>query len=489
MTRKRRWGSTIANWELAAGRGDDNLLGTMEADLAAETSGNAILMVNSLIGQRSEDPRDPEAFQVVSLNWIAILAKDPAHTKFLVLHAIGHPVEAVRIAAAEELRKRPREDYVPLLLSCARFPVEFACSLLATGGLVNVHSTLDIQGLGADTQIDHSDSLNISADFYAPEMFRSHHIVDYAVGNPNEDFDLRGPPRLQHPARTAYPMWFAAAALGRSRDMRSLVDQYNAASVEINQRVAEALARATGEDLEANPRTWQTWWNEYLVDYYELESSRADAGSSNRGQVVHNGGDYHQTGGPPQERPVYRYSSSSDQYAFSPAPDPNDSTYTYVPAWVKSCFSGSTPVWTITGLRPIEELRPGDRVLSQNVSSGELAYKVVRAVTQRDPTTMIRITVGGEEIVSTLGHPFWVVGQRWIMAKHLRQGSLLHTVSGPRTIEKVEEIPAATEWYEFSYNLEVDGFHTYFVGETQVLVHHLSMLSILDEGSSQVPGL
>ena len=102
---------------------------------------------------------------------------------------------------------------------------------------------------------------------------------------------------------------------------------------------------------------------------------------------------------------------------------------------------------------------------------------------------MAKITVGGEEIVSTLGHPFWVVGKRWRMAKHLQKGDLLHSVSGPLPIENIEEIPAATAWYDVSYNLQVDDFHTFFVGENQVLVHHLSMLSILDEGSSLVPGL
>jgi len=128
-------------------------------------------------------------------------------------------------------------------------------------------------------------------------------------------------------------------------------------------------------------------------------------------------------------------------------------------------------------------------VLSQSINTGELAYKVVQQVTKRDPTPMMKITLDGEEIVATLGHPFWVVGKRWTMAKHLQEGSLLHSVSGPLPIESVEEIPAATAWYEFSYNLEVDDFHTYFVGENQVLVHHLSMLSIFDEGSSIVPGL
>jgi hypothetical protein len=476
-TRKHRLESTIASWERAADRGDSNLLATMEADLAAEKSRNAIPMFNVLLGQRGQEPKDPEAFQVVSLNWVALLAKDPANTKYMVMHAVGHPMETVRMAAAEELKKRPREDYVPLLLACARFPVEFAWSVLASGGMVRAQYTLDIQGLEADTQIDHADALNISADFFAPEMLRPHLIFGLELFGP-EGVQVERLPRPQdlNPARAIYPTLFTAAALGRARDMKTFVDQYNAASVEINQRVAKALARATGEDLEANPRTWQAWWQEYLYDYYELEPPKGghDLDHQDRYAVERPGYDL------PQERPVYRYSSSSDQYELSP-PSQHD---IYV-----SCFRGSTPIWTNTGPRAIEEIHPGDRILSQNISTGELAYKLVEQVTKRNPTPMVKITVGSEEIVATLGHPFWVNGKRWVMAKHLQTGCALHTISGPRTIDNVEEIPAAQEWYEFSYNLQVADFHTYFVGENQVLVHHLSMLSILDEGSSKVPGL
>lgn len=102
---------------------------------------------------------------------------------------------------------------------------------------------------------------------------------------------------------------------------------------------------------------------------------------------------------------------------------------------------------------------------------------------------MLRITAGGEQIVATLGHPFWVIGKRWVMAKHLQQGDLLHSLSGPVLVEQLEEIPAPQEWFAFSYNLEVDGFRTFFVGDSRLLVHQLSMLSVLDEGASLVPGL
>ena len=180
-SRKHRLETTIASWERAASRGDSTLLTTMEADLAAETSRNAIPMFNILLGQRSRSPRDTEAFQVVSLNWVTLLAKDPANTKYVVMQAIGHPNEEVRVAAADELKQRPREEYVPLLLACARFPVEFACSVLASGGMARVQYTLDVQGLEADMQIDHADSLSISADFYGLESLAPSIILGWSI--------------------------------------------------------------------------------------------------------------------------------------------------------------------------------------------------------------------------------------------------------------------------------------------------------------------
>ena len=123
--------------------------------------------------------------------------------------------------------------------------------------------------------------------------------------------------------------------------MKSLVDEYNAASEETNQRVTGALA-PTGEDLEANPRAWQTWWKEYLYDNYELESP-LEREDPNRYAV--DGGDYEL----PEKRPVYRYGSSVSQCKLSPL------------AW--SCFGGSTPVWTSKGPYAIEKICPGDRVL------------------------------------------------------------------------------------------------------------------------------
>ncbi|MHB8972518.1 MAG: polymorphic toxin-type HINT domain-containing protein [Pirellulaceae bacterium] len=501
-THKRRGEVTIASWERAASEGDSNLLSRMEGDLASEESPGAIPMFNILLGERSQAPKDPEALQIVSLNWLKILAKNPAHTKFLVMYAIGHPLEAVRIAAAEELKKQPREDYVPLLLACARFPVEVACNLLATGGLNSAQYTLDIQGLESDVRIEHFVSLERVAGL----------DVIIEPFEPGSSLFVSGG---QTPDQAASVAAWQGAAAGNARVMKNYVDQYNAVSALINKRITDALTRATGEDVEADPRVWQAWWKEYMCDYYELEQ-RPDNGTqvARDEQGVGQQGPAQLASSGQQERRLQKYSAFSNQYVYAPPASQmaiqgtggttrlQHLPQSYNPATAlskyrdfrpppprRSCFKGSTLVWTITGPRPIKEIIPGDRVLSQSSSTGELAYKVVQQVTKRDSTPMVKITVGGEEIVSTLGHPFWVVGKRWMMAKHLQKGDLLHSVSGPLPIENIEEIPAATAWYDVSYNLQIDDFHTFFVGENQVLVHHLSMLSILDEGSSLVPGL
>jgi len=474
--RMQRWESKIAQWEVAAKQGESNLLEKMEADLAADKQGNALVLANFLVGQRSQKPKDRAAWEVVSLNWIALLAKDPALTKFLVLHAVGNPAQPVRDAAIEELKRRPREEYVPLLLSCARFPVEFACNLLATSGLVNARYVLDVQGLEADAELDYTESVNITND-----LASAPYIGAVAHMSPDGDLRIELPAQQrQVPLREVAPILFGSAALVRSQGMKNAVDQYNTASQEINHRVADVLARATGEDFDANPRSWQQWWSKYLVDTYELDWPKQDSSPSS--QALPRDGQHgyvrDEHGYDVPERPVYRLSSTASALA----------QMTTLPLPFHSCFSGSTIVWTDTGPRPIETVLPGDRVLSQDSRSGKLDYKLVELVTKTAPAPMMKISVGGDEIISTLGHPFWVVGKRWRMAKQLEKGSLLHTVSGALPVEQLEELPAAKEWYAFAYNLQVADFHTYFVGQNQILVHHLTMLSVLDEGSTQVPG-
>jgi intein/homing endonuclease len=105
-------------------------------------------------------------------------------------------------------------------------------------------------------------------------------------------------------------------------------------------------------------------------------------------------------------------------------------------------------------------------MLAQDQDTGELKYQVVLRTTLRPPTKMVQITAGSDKITATQGHPFWVDGHGWKMAKELAAGDLLHSLGGAVRIEKVE--PAGEDK---AYNLVVDDFNTYFVGQQGLLVH------------------
>jgi hypothetical protein len=125
-----------------------------------------------------------------------------------------------------------------------------------------------------------------------------------------------------------------------------------------------------------------------------------------------------------------------------------------------------TPVWTKTGIKPIETIELSDLVLAQDVATGELAYKPVLARTVRPPCPILRLALDGEELLATRGHPFWVAGIGWRMAKELDDGAILHGIGGSPRVASIE-----TAGEEKAYNLVVADFNTYFVGKHGILVH------------------
>lgn len=89
--------------------------------------------------------------------------------------------------------------------------------------------------------------------------------------------------------------------------------------------MVEVLEAVSGQRIGDDPDQWATWW--YDQQGYRYESPIR-----------------------PYKRTIVRYVP--------------------IPMRVKSCFGQGTPVLTIQGPRPIETLRIGDLVLSQNCQSG-----------------------------------------------------------------------------------------------------------------------
>ena len=79
--------------------------------------------------------------------------------------------------------------------------------------------------------------------------------------------------------------------------------------------------------------------------------------------------------------------------------------------------------------------------------------------------------MNGEEIVTTVDHPFYVKNQSFIKAGELIVGDELLDVNG--NILLVENFAIElTEKPVTVYNFPVEDFHTYFVGTSQIMVHN-----------------
>ncbi|MDQ0418972.1 RHS repeat-associated protein, partial [Croceifilum oryzae] len=134
------------------------------------------------------------------------------------------------------------------------------------------------------------------------------------------------------------------------------------------------------------------------------------------------------------------------------------------------CFVAGTRIETEDGGKPIEEIDIGDKVLAKNEETGEIAYKEVEWLFQREIDEIYEIHIGDEVIQTTDEHPFWVVGEGWIRAKDLRKGDIFETDKGKKlAVDKiVKKKQKATV-----YNFKVKDFHTYYVSNLKVLTHNM----------------
>jgi len=82
----------------------------------------------------------------------------------------------------------------------------------------------------------------------------------------------------------------------------------------------------------------------------------------------------------------------------------------------KACFVAGTMVHTKDGLKPIEEIKVGDYVLSKPENGGELAYKQVTKTFVRENAEVWGVKYGiegvGHLIATTAEHPFWIPSLR-----------------------------------------------------------------------------
>jgi hypothetical protein len=138
----------------------------------------------------------------------------------------------------------------------------------------------------------------------------------------------------------------------------------------------------------------------------------------------------------------------------------------------KPCFLAGTPVHTINGLKPIEEIIKGDTVLCYDTENQRMDQKTVTEVFNNH-TLKYRVisTAAGDMIKATGQHLFYVKSSNtWIKCYQLKVGMSLYDAQQDRLV-KITELVTIEENVP-TYNLEVETHHNYLVGKTGLVAHN-----------------
>jgi RHS repeat-associated protein len=140
----------------------------------------------------------------------------------------------------------------------------------------------------------------------------------------------------------------------------------------------------------------------------------------------------------------------------------------------RACFATDTPVLTAEGERPIQEVRQGDLVWARDDTTGRTELRPVTKVFVTPDKPLLALVVehgdGTTEVIrATEEHQFASATGGWMTARMLEPGQQILTASGA-------DARVVTQWTEPGqhtvYNLEVEGLHTYFVGDGGLWVHN-----------------
>lgn len=361
--------------------------------------------------------------------------------------------DQLRYAVLDNLRQKPWEQFMPRLLAELRLPVEGTMASIEQGNqLVSQYS---YEQEGPDGQTYENSYLRAtpvaaqkysSADLYHTRQIRPERVIPAHRGPCGMWIPEK---KLAAEYRTDYlttvyggelPGYAAARQAARgslAQQAASFGDelgQINARLANQNARVASVLRDLTGETIDAAPKAWWNWWRDYV-----------------------------------QQQPDLAAATINDRFQAA-----------ILEQQPRGLSRGSF-VWTLRGQRPIEKVAVGDFVLSQNLDSGELAFKPVLAALGGGVQEVVEVSLGGDRLTCAPGQSFWSQGEGWRRASDVDAETRLHGVTGGRSAESIRETYALDV-----YHLVVKDFHTLFIGKAGVLAHDFSPVQ---PAAQMVPGV
>jgi hypothetical protein len=511
-----RWKPRLEKWR--AGLAEKAKRAAAEDGLATVTDPRAVPMVWSVFAV-GDAGRQKVAVRVLGQ------IDAPSASRGLAVLAVFSRLAEVRRLAAETLRGRDARDFAALLVGWLRDPIEYEVkpvggpaspgSLFVSGKKLNVKR---LYSLPTVFQFQPGDQLDVDAAGN-PIVRRSlgNYWVPLPMGlsSPAEVAALVGPPPIrpaqEHAIAANFEHLGASASQSRqiahalasastaptnrpvghnimtsvlipeqavmsvdqmisetqrstqaaadqlARDVEA-IERYNAPILAVNERTIEILKTVSKQDLGNDRESWKLWATDLLG--YALSPQKA---SGDKPTVI-------------EQAPI----------TFQPQALPLvlDGAPVAAAGIEHSCFGAGTPVRTLDGVRPVETLRAGDQVLTQNTNTGALSYQPIVAVYHNPPNETLRIRLGDESVVATGIHRFWKVGRGWTMARELKPGDVVRRIGGVSKVTAVE-----TDRVQRVFNLEVAHGASFFVGQAALLVHDNSLVQPVTEPFDAAPAL
>jgi len=377
--------------------------------------------------------RGNEPQQLEYLTWVCRLNSWMASAAIARL-ATASDSAVVRVKATNELKSRRLEDYAPTILGSMMTPIAIHTATQTNGNWVfySQHAVTETQSRG----FDYHYLARFSPQFLTLDL----RVNRMGAITPATRFRVSEDPAISS-ARDGERTFAILSEHAQER-----ADEQNHPIQSWNERCNRVLSEVTGTREMSSPLDWWAWWEDdqgYVFD---------------------------------SKLQVFRQYEEEWYVGRRRGPVPRRGTSPFMPvagmtiAVGSSCFAAGTPVVTEFGPKPIESIVRADRVLSQDIETGELSFKPVLQTTfNRSPGSAI-VKLGDEQLTCTPGHPFWVNGKGWRMARELEPGDRFHSVSGSVDVTGVDTGEKADV-----YNLVVGDFHTYFVGKNPILTHDVTV--------------
>jgi tetratricopeptide (TPR) repeat protein len=382
----------------------------------------------------------------------------------------------VRGRAVDELKKRDQRDFVGKLISLVQKPFEYEVKPMdgpgSTAQLVlkrdKTETTYSYQFPGVDpSMLPRYFSSSVPFDPFSAQNLLMASAAAGAFsstlpgpGNPTGRMGAMNGINSSDPTTNLVNATYAMAALRdlqfgmeASRDVQmtnlflqrklqsdiQLVERTNQTIKQLDERVLPILKEITGQDLGVEPEKWKKWWAIELG---------------------------------------YLSEPDSDSKGAKPTPAPRREWNS------QTAFAAGTVVRTVGGRQSIETIQLGDKVLSQNTTTGELSFQPVIRVDRRKSKPVVRIAIGNETLDATDVERFWKTGEGWTMARLLSPGDRIRAMGGCVAIKsKSDSVDTAV------FSLEIAQNHDFFVGVQALLVHDAGLVQPGEAPFDRAPDL